>query len=155
MSEPPGSAHAARTVLPEPAHWCRDRGWSKAGGLLGDVPKGGGGLSPGWKGRVRGECRPQPLSVLGWEMMPCAWETKGGACYVAVLVGCTPHQWGWSGCWEGKGRAGGPGLEPAGCDSSVLVHAQHVWPSPETSEVKPNLKSRDAPPLKSCSVRHL
>lgn len=65
---------------------------------------------------------------------------------MAVLVGCTPHQWGWSGCWEGKGRAGGPGLESTGCDSSVLVHAQHVWPSPETSEVKPNLKGRDPPP---------
>lgn len=63
---------------------------------------------------------------MGWEMTPCVWETKGGACYMAVLVGCLPRWWGWTGCWERKGRAGGAGLEPAGCDGCVLVRAQRV-----------------------------
>lgn len=91
MPEPPGGAHAARTVLPEPPCQCRDRGQSRAGGLPGDVSEGRGVL-PGRKGRLRGERWPQPLSVLGWEMMACIWETKGDASVMAVLVGCVPHQ---------------------------------------------------------------
>lgn len=107
MPEPPGSAHAARTVLSEPPCWCHDGGQSRAGGLLGDVSEGRGVLTPGQKGRVRGECWSQPLSVLGWEMIPFIWETKGDASFMAVLVGCVPHQSGWTGCWERKGEGRG------------------------------------------------
>ena len=147
MPEPPGSAHAARTVLPEPARWHRARGRSRAWGVLGDAPEGGGGLTPGRKGRVRGEHRPQPLSVLGWEMMLGAWEMEGGACCAAMLVGCAPCQWSWTGCWEGKGRPGGAGLEPAGCDSCVLVRAQRVRPAPEVPGVKPTRRAEISPLL--------
>lgn len=107
MPEPPGSAHAARTVLSEPPCWCHDGGQSRAGGLLGDVSEGRGVLTPGQKGRVRGECWFQPLSVLDWEMIPFIWETKGDASFMAVLVGCVPHQSGWTGCWERKGEGRG------------------------------------------------
>lgn len=62
-------------------------------------------------------------------------ETKGGDCYVAGGTHAMPVGLDWLLGEEGEG--GGAGLEPAGCDSCVLVRAQHVWPSPEMPGVKP------------------